>query len=141
MTREEIIALFTRRLEFWRSADAASLAAAHAADGTVYSPMFGAIVGRTSIQASYAQLFSVFQSWMIDTSHLLVDGQRVAQFYTGHAIHIGEVFGVQPTGRRIETHGVFYFELSPSGEIQLERRYYDFSAMLIQLGALRPKPA
>ena len=50
MTREEIIALFTRRLEFWRSADAASLAAAHAADGTVYSPMFGAIVGRTSIQ-------------------------------------------------------------------------------------------
>ena len=78
---------------------------------------------------------------MIESSQLLVDGQRVAQFYTGYATHIGEVFGVQPTGRRIETHGVFYFELTPTGEIQLERRYYDFSAMLIQLGALRPKPA
>jgi predicted ester cyclase len=139
MTRDEIIAMFTRRLEYWRMADATSLAAAHAPTGTIISPMFGTVSGRPAIDAAYAHLFKVFHDWTIDSSHLLVDGNRVAQFYEGHSTHAGEMFGVQATGRRIATRGVFFFELDDAGLISLERRYYDFSAMLIQLGVLRPK--
>jgi steroid delta-isomerase-like uncharacterized protein len=139
MTRDAITDMFTRRLECWRAADAASLAAAHAKDGTVFSPMFGAVVGRPAIDRSYEKLFQVFENWTIDNSQLLVDGNRVAQMYEGHSTHIGEMFGVAPTGKSIVTRGVFIFELNEQGLILTERRFYDFSAMLIQIGVLRPK--
>jgi predicted ester cyclase len=94
---------------------------------------------RPAIDKSYEKLFQVYENWTIDKNDLLVDGLRVVQVYEGHSTHIGEVFGVAPTGKSITTRGVFLFELNEQGLIVTERHFYDFSAMLIQIGVLRPK--
>jgi hypothetical protein len=48
--------------------------------------------------------------------------------------------GLEGSGRKFEIQGVRFFKLK-DGLIAYERRYYDFTGFLIQLGVLRGKPA
>ena len=63
----------------------------------------------------------------------------MAQAFVIHATHTGTFMGLPGTGRRVEVEGVCFFEMS-EGLIAHERRYYDFTGMLIQLGVLKAKP-
>ena len=80
MTREEIMALFTRREAAWRAHDAAALAADHATDGVVISPTGGVLEGRGDIERIYRIWFTAFPDLAFATTDLLIDGDRVAQF-------------------------------------------------------------
>ncbi len=57
------------------------------------------------------------------------------------ATHQGDFMGFQGTGRRCSFEGVSLFELSADGLIAAERRVYDFTGLLAQLGVLRVRPA
>jgi hypothetical protein len=48
--------------------------------------------------------------------------------------------GLPGSGRAFDIEGVRVFEMK-DGLIAHERRYYDFTGLLIQLGVLRGKPA
>jgi hypothetical protein len=48
--------------------------------------------------------------------------------------------GLAGTRKKLEIQGVRLFEMREN-LIARERRYYDFTGMLIQLGVLRGKPA
>lgn len=48
--------------------------------------------------------------------------------------------GIPGSGRRVEFECVLIFDIE-DGLITRERRIYDFTGMLIQLGVLRGKPA
>jgi len=52
----------------------------------------------------------------------------------------GEFMGLPPTGRRFEFDCVLIYDIE-DGLIVRERRIYDFTGLLIQLGVLRGKPA
>jgi steroid delta-isomerase-like uncharacterized protein len=140
MTRSAIVELFGRRQQFWEERDADGLAGFHADDGVVQSPIFGMVSGRAAIATSYRNLFKVFADWTLVGDELLIDQDRVAQVFTVQATHTSELFGVPPTGRRFEVHGVLVFELDDAGKFLSERRYYDFTDMLLQLGVLKAKP-
>jgi hypothetical protein len=49
--------------------------------------------------------------------------------------------GFQGTGRRCSFEGVSLFDLGQGGLISAERRVYDFTGLLAQLGVLRVMPA
>ena len=49
MTRTELLAFFNNRNAHWNARDAEALAAGHAENGTVHSPMHGTPRGRESI--------------------------------------------------------------------------------------------
>jgi SnoaL-like polyketide cyclase len=51
-----------------------------------------------------------------------------------------EFMGLPGSGRAFDIEGVRVFEMK-DGLIDFERRYYDFTGLLIQLGVLRGKPA
>ena len=70
----------------------------------------------------------------------MVDGDRVAQQFIVHATHTAEFMGLPGSGRKFDIEGVRLFEMK-DGLIAYERRYYDFTGLLIQLGVLRGKPA
>lgn len=140
MTREEVVALVNSLQRAWRARDAVALAAHHADDSTVRSPMFGVISGRAAVEESYRNLFLAFADWTFETEDLVIDGNRVAQFFRANATHTDDFFGVAATGRRFETHGVIYMELR-DGTITRERRIYDFIGMLVQLGVLKARPS
>jgi predicted ester cyclase len=56
------------------------------------------------------------------------------------ATHAGDFMGLPGSGKRFDIDGVQLFEMK-DGLIAYERRYYDFTGMLIELGILRAKPA
>jgi len=140
MTREEIFALFTRREAAWRSHDAATLTADHAADGVVVSPTGGVLEGRIEIERIYRVWFTAFPDLVFTTEDLLVDENRAALLCRITGSHAGEFFGMPPTGRRIEVSGAFIYRLQ-DGMIAHERRILDFTGLLVQVGVLRAKPA
>lgn len=140
MTREQIVALAQSMLRATNSHDAAALAAAHAEDGVLHSPMFGEVRGRAAIERSYSELFRAFPDWTFEQLELIIDGNRVAQLFVSEATHSSDLFGVEATQRKFKIQGVLIFELR-DGKIAVERRLYDFTSLLLQVGVLKAKPA
>ncbi len=141
MTRDGIIALFTRREVAWRAHDAALLTADHAPDGIVVSPTGGVLEGRPDIERIYRVWFKAFPDLVFANEDVIVDGDRVALVCRVSGTHGGEFFGVPPTGRRIELPAVFVYRLGADGLIAHERRVLDFTGVLVQVGVLRAKPS
>lgn len=139
MTREEIVSFFDARQSDWRARNPERLAAGHSTDGTVVSPMFGALHGRAEIEDSYRRLFTTFPDWYFKNEELIVDGERVAQHFVATATHVGEFMGLAGTNRHGRLEGVLLYTMK-DGFILHEQRQYDYSALLIQIGVLRSKP-
>ena len=57
------------------------------------------------------------------------------------ATHEGELFGLAATHKRIEFRTVQMVTVDEGGLITNERRIYDFTGLLVQLGVLRARPA
>ena len=140
MTRAEIVAVLNTMQRAWNTRDPIGLAAAHTDDGVIHSPIFGEVVGRVAIQNSYIDLFTAFADWTFEPHELIVDGLRAAQLFTVTATHTSEMFGVAATNRRFKVQGVLIFEFR-DGKVAVERRLYDFTGLMIQLGVIKAKPA
>ena len=140
MPNPEIEAFFERQRAHWRARDPEGLANGHTEDGVLVSPIFRTLTGRAEILASYRRLFLVFPDWDYRAGDRLVDGARVAEPFVVTATHVGEFMGFAGTGRRFEIQGVRLFQMRDA-LIAHERRYYDFTGMLMQLGVLKGKPA
>jgi predicted ester cyclase len=139
MTRDDIVRFFDARLLDWRARNPDTLAGGHAEDGTVVSPMFGALHGRAEIAESYRRLFVTFPDWLFKSEELIIDGSRVAQHFVATATHVGDFMGLPGTNRHGRMEGVLLFTMK-DGFILHEQRQYDYSALLIQIGVLRSKP-
>lgn len=139
MTRPEIVAFFDEWEKAWASKDPDRLAACYAVEGKVSSPMFKQVSGRVAIAESYYRLFEMFPDWTLTNEDLLIDGDRVARAFQATATHRGEFMGLPGTGRKFQIQGVRLFRMG-GGLIQEERRLYDFTNFLIQIGVLRSKP-
>ena len=140
MTNEQITALIGRHVDGWNKRDANALGHDHAEDGVIVSPMFDRVQGRPQICGSYAALFTAFPDWQIRFEPPIVDGLRVAMYYSAAATHQGEFRGLAGTGRRCTFEGVSLFELGTDLLIKEERRFYDFTGLLTQLGVLAVGP-
>jgi len=140
MTHDEAVTFFAEQQDEWNARDADALARRHALDGIVVSPIFRTVQGLDEILGSYRSLFTTFPYWQYIGQQLLVDGNRVAQPFLVHATHSAEFMGLPGSGRKFDIEGVRMFEMK-DGLIAFERRYYDFTGLLIQLGVLRGKPA
>ena len=140
MTRDDAVKFFSKQQDEWNARDADALARRHTPDGTIISPIFRTVEGAEEILGSYRSLFTTFPDWQYIGQTLVVDGDRVAQQFLVHATHTAEFMGLPGSGRKFDIEGVRLFEMK-DGLIAYERRYYDFTGLLIQLGVLRGKPA
>jgi uncharacterized protein (TIGR02246 family) len=140
MSHQDLVAFFAERQKHWQAHDAQALAAGHTPDGRVVSPMWRERIGRDSILESYRQLFETFPYWDLHSEPILIDGIRVAQPFKATATLEGEFMGLPATHRRCQIEGVRLYEMK-DGLIHLERRMYDFTGLLIQVGVLRSRPA
>src|SRR5262245_35859627 len=137
MTREEIVARFSRRTQAWERRDAEALAADHAEDAVAESPVQGRIVGRARIQEAYAKWMTSFPDLSLTQNALLVDGAQIAQFFNIRGTQTAPFGGIPATGRRFEINGVLLFRLGPHDLFVHELRLYDVTKMLMQLGVLK----
>jgi steroid delta-isomerase-like uncharacterized protein len=140
MTHDQAVKFFEHQQACWDNRDADALARLHTSDATIISPIFRTVQGRDDILASYRTLFATFPDWQYIGQRLLADDSRVAQEFLVHATHSGEFMGLPGTGRKFDIQGIRLMEMR-DGLISYERRYYDFTGLLIQLGILKSKPA
>src|SRR5262245_42406381 len=140
MTRDDAVKFFAEQQAEWNARDAEALARRHTPDGTIVSPIFRTVHGSDDILRSYQSLFTTFPDWHYVGEQLVVDGDRLAQQFVVQATHAAEFMGLPGSGRKFDIQGVRIFEMK-DGLIDYERRYYDFTGLLIQLGVLRGKPA
>lgn len=136
----DIESLFARRATAWAERDPVALAATYADDAVVSSPMFPHAAGRRAIQLSFETLFRIFPDWDITLEEPCMAGYRAMQLCKVRATQRGEFMGIPGTGKRLEFDCVLILDLR-DGLIERERRIYDFTGVLIQLGVLRGKPA
>ena len=141
MTRDDIQALVDRHMQTWNRHDAAALAAYHAVDGIVESPMYAKRDGRAAIEEAYAAFFNSFPDATATIDATLIDPPSIAIFTTIQATHMNDFFGLAGTNRRIEFRNVRLLTLGDADLIAHERRIYDFTGILLQVGVLRAKPA
>ena len=140
MTRQQILDLFKRRENAYEDLDAATLAADYADDAVIESPTAGVHQGREAAEKALRAIFTAFLDLTVAVDHLLIDGDNVANVITLEGTHIGDFLGIPPTGKRFRMPAVFFYQLG-DGKIVRERRIYDFTGLLVQIGVLKAKPA
>jgi len=141
MTRAEIEGIFERHMSSWNRHDPEAVALFHTADGIVESPMYATRHGREAIEEAYAAFFKSFPDASMKVEVLVIEPPNVALFATIQATHINDFFGLPGTNRRIELRHSRLLKLDENGLITHERRVYDFTGVLVQVGVLRAKPA
>jgi steroid delta-isomerase-like uncharacterized protein len=140
MTREAIIALFDRRQEAWNRHDVPALTAFFSQECTVESPMSGTVRGRDAIGKIYQTFVSAFPDLAVSQEGLIVDGDRVAQLTTLVGTDTGGFMGLTPSNKRFRIPLAILCTVA-DGEIVHERRVYDFTGMLVQIGVLKARPS
>jgi steroid delta-isomerase-like uncharacterized protein len=140
MTRDDITALFARRHDAMVRRDAPALAADYAMDAVVESPWAGTVKGRDAIEQAWRTVWSAFPDQVIQQEEPIVDGDRAAVLATASGTDLGGFMGLAPTGKPFRITIVFLFTFDDR-HIVHERRIYDFTGLLVQIGILKAKPA
>ena len=139
MTREEIVALLDRRAAAFERRDLMALASLHAGTGVVESPIAGgSVTGRTAIAQLYEALFKAFPDATVTTDELVIDGDRAAQVGTLAGTDSGGFLGLPASGKPFRVPLLVLVTVRDQ-QIVSERRIYDFTGLLIQIGVLKAK--
>jgi steroid delta-isomerase-like uncharacterized protein len=141
MTREHIQTLFEERHGALARRDSTALANLHAESGLLESPAAGGTVrGRAAIERIYQAWFTAFPDCVYVSGEMLVDGDRVVEVATISGTATGGFMGLPPTDKPFHVPMISLFTVK-DGQIGHERRVYDFTGLLLQIGVLKAKPA
>ena len=139
MTRDETRQLFDRRIDAWRLRDIGALTHAHTDDCVLESPLAGKVTGRAAIENLYRSFLTSFPDLTIENPELIVDGDNVVQTVTFSGTNTGGFMSMAPTGKRFSFAAVLICTLR-DGLIAHEKRIYDFTGFLLEIGVLKAKP-
>ncbi len=139
MTRDETQEFFDRRIRAWNEHDVAALALAHAEGCVLESPLVGKLMGRAAIENIYRGFMTSFPDLTVDNRELIVDGHRVVQTVTFAGTNTGGFMSMAPTGKHFSFDAVLICTMR-DGQIAHEKRIYDFTGFLLEIGVLKAKP-
>lgn len=120
--------------------DIRALADLYAEHAVVESPLAGTVSGRDAAVSAFQGLFGAFPDMRWSFEPPIADGNRVALIADVTGSHSGTFMGLAPTGRPYHFGIVFLLEMQDQ-RIVRDRRIYDFTGFLVQVGALKAKPA
>jgi len=140
MTRDQIVDLFDKRMNAFNEHDVESIAETYAENAVVESPLGGTHQGRAAIAAVAGAFLSAFTDATYSQDALIIDGDHVVQVITMSGTDTGGLMGMAPSGRPAQLPMVIVCQVA-GGLITHERRIYDFTGMLVQIGVLKAKPA
>ena len=139
MTRDDAQQFFDRRVEAWRRRDVEALMLAHTDDCVLESPIAGKVTGRAAIENVYRAFVTSFPDMTIENPDLIVEGDRAVQTVTFSGTNTGGFMGMPPTGKRFSLAAVLVCTMR-DGRIAHEKRIYDFTGFLLEIGVLKAKP-
>lgn len=119
----------------WNAHDADAVAAVFAEDAVVRevgSPMESR--GRDAVRARAVALLTAFPDFRLQRLELVIDGDRHADRWILTGTHLGELFGIPPTGRGVRVEGATFTRLGPDGLVAEDFHFSNTAALLAQLG-------
>jgi steroid delta-isomerase-like uncharacterized protein len=140
MTRHDVLDLIVRWQNAAAGRDVATYAACYSDTAQIHSPMAGAVTGREGAVKVFTAFFSAFPDGVFVWEEPIIDGPRIAAVAGVSGTSVGEFMGLPPSGKAFRVSMVFLLDVQ-DGLIVRDRRNYDFTGWLIQVGVLRAKPA
>jgi predicted ester cyclase len=116
------------------------LAEVYAENAVVESPLGGTHQGRAAIAAVAGAFLGALTDATYSQDALIIDGNHAVQVVTMSGTDTGGLMGMAPSGRPAQLPMVLVCELA-GGYITHERRIYDFTGLLVQIGVLKARPA
>ena len=132
-SRAAIVAANEATYAAWNAHDADAVAAVFADDAVIVDSGVGEVRGRAAIRARVAGMLAAFPDLRLDRRSLLVDAGANADEWTLTGTHLGEYFGIAPTGRRIEVDGATFSRFGADGLVVHDTNYIDVAGLLNQL--------
>jgi steroid delta-isomerase-like uncharacterized protein len=138
MTRDETKTLLRRHQDALNRHDVDTVVSLYAEDAVIESPMFDTVRGRAAIRQSFVHLFELFPDYTVSLQDALfiAEGNRAAEFTRVTATQHLALFGLPPTGQRVDYHAARLFTFARD-RIASEHRIYDFRGVLERLEKAR----
>jgi len=140
MTREQIVEVLVRWQQAMDQRNLDAYEELYAEAVAVESPIGGIVGGREGVRKVLEAFVAAFPDVTMTHETPLIDGSRLALVSTLAGTHTGHFMGLAPSGKPFRFTIVFLIEMR-DGLIVRERRVYDFAGLLVQIGALKAKPA
>ena len=131
--------MLASRARAWAHHDSRALASQHAADCVMDSHLAGRVQGTAQIRNLYAAWFAAFPDSNITTDEVTIDGSRVAELSTMSGTDTGGFLGLPPTRKPFRLRSAWLYTLH-DGQFVRVQPIYDFTGMLVQIGAVKAKP-
>jgi steroid delta-isomerase-like uncharacterized protein len=122
--------------EFWNSGKLDAADELMTRDAIIHEPVAGT---SEDLKAVATMIRSAFPDWHSSVEEMLVEGDRVAERWTGRGTHRGEFQGIRPTGKSVAVPGVVFYRIA-DGKIAEFRGQFDRMSLMQQLGVI-PSPS
>jgi steroid delta-isomerase-like uncharacterized protein len=123
--------------EFWNRGKTTAADELMAPDAEIYMPT-GEVLDPDELKTFVGTWRESFPDWHSTFEDLVVEGDRVAERWTGRGTHLGELQGIPPTGKRVEAPGSVFYRIA-GGKIVEFRGQLDMMGLMQQLGVI-PSP-
>src|SRR5262245_42445407 len=117
----------------WNAHDADAVAAVFAEDAVVREAGMPEMRGRDAVRLRAQTLLTAFPDLRLERLELVIDGDRHADRWVLTGTHRGELFGIEPTGRRIRVEGATFTRLGADGLVVEDVHLSDVAGLLAQL--------
>ena len=138
MTRDEMVSL-TRS---WRHAlgqrNLGAFTLLYASDAVVESPLGGMVNTPERLRHAFESFFATFPDATFTFETPCIDGTRVIIVAMMAGTHVGEISGLPASGKPFRLQIVFILD-ARDGLIVRDRRIYDFTGLLVQIGVIKAK--
>lgn len=136
MSTEENKAIVRRCMDaLWTRGDLSVLEELVTADYIEHSGPPGLPEGRDNMRAQVQIFRTAAPDLRHETHDLIAEGDLVVERWTATGTHLGDFFGIPPTGRPIQTSGVHIFRLA-NGQIAEHWGNSDDLGVLRQVGVI-----
>lgn len=139
MTRDEVLTLVNGWQQAILQRDPEGYAGVYAANARIHSPLAGTVSGPEGALRSFDAFFSAFPDAAFASEPPIIDGHHAAVMSTVSGTSVGPLMGLPPSGRPFQFTMMFVLDVE-EGRIVRERRVYDFTGLLVQIGVLKAKP-
>lgn len=138
MTRDAIVELMDRWLTALAQRDVAAYTRLYAADAVVESPLGGRVAGAERLREAFETFFTTFPDATFTFEPTCIDGSRAVVVAMLAGTHVGPISGMPASGRSFRFPIVFVLDVR-DGLIVHDRRIYDFTGLLVQIGMIKAK--
>jgi len=136
MKHDEMKNLIDRLHSIWNSGDLAAVPDVYSPDFVVHwskSENPPESFGHEGVASAIRNTLAAFPDWHEKVVDLIIDQDRIVTRYVSTGTHLGPLWGLQPTGRRIEIDEISIFRIE-NGKVAEQWCLVDYPALMHQLG-------